>query len=180
MATQSDDTRITSIPKATLPDLTGVQHSLSQLVDNHVCVVFFSCNHCPYVQWIEQAVGEFSREFAEVSWVAICSNDAQSYPEDDVAGLLEQCNRANWDFPYLVDSDQSVAREFRAVCTPDFYVFGIDSELVYRGAFDTSRPRSTTPVTGEYLRAAIESAQTNEKFSQGAPALGCSIKWLEA
>ncbi len=180
MATQSGDTRITSIPKATLPDLTGVQHSLSQLTNNQVTVVFFSCNHCPYVRWVEQFVGELTREFLEVSWIAICSNDASTYPEDDVKGLLEQCDRANWDFPYLVDSDQSVAREFGAVCTPDFYVFGTHSQLVYRGAFDASRPRSTIPVTGEYLRAAIESAKVSEKFLHGAPALGCSIKWLEA
>nr|MCH9839875.1 thioredoxin family protein [Actinomycetes bacterium] len=63
---------------------------------------------------------------------------------------------------------------------PDFYVFDAQSQLVYRGAFDSSRPKSDTPVSGEYLRAAIESALTGNVFIQGSPALGCGIKWLNA
>ncbi len=69
-------------------------------------------------------MGELTREFPEVSWIAIYSNDASAYPEDDAKGFIEQYDCANWDFPYLVDSDQSVAREFGAVYTPDFYVLG--------------------------------------------------------
>lgn len=180
MAVESGDTPISLIPDVRLPDITGAQHSMHQLSRNHVTVVFFSCNHCPYVQWIEKCIGELSREYAQVSWIAICSNDALTYPADDVTGLGQQRGRAHWNFPYLVDADQSVAQEFGAVCTPDFYVFAADSHLVYRGAFDASRPTSTTPVTGEYLRAAIEAAQDDKSFSLGAPALGCSIKWLKA
>lgn len=177
MAIQSDHTEISRAPAVSLADLEGVSRSLAELTGTAISIVFFSCNHCPYVQWVEQEVGQLAREFSGVSWIAICSNDPRAYPEDDVAGLLKQRSRAQWNFPYLIDSDQSVARQFGAVCTPDFFVFGPDSTLIYRGAFDGSRPNSETPVTGEYLRAAVEWAQNGAAFTGGAPSLGCGIKW---
>ena len=179
MPIQSDHTDIARAPAISLPDLGGVTRSLAKLTDGAISVVFFTCNHCPYVLWIEQEVGRLARELSAVSWIAICSNDTQAYPEDDVDGLLEQRVRAQWNFPYLIDSDQIVAQQFGAVCTPDFFVFAPDSTLIYRGAFDSSRPNSDTAITGEYLRAAVECAAKGTTFTGGAPSLFCGIKWSE-
>jgi hypothetical protein len=93
--------------------------------------------------------------------------------------LLDQRDRAQWNFPYLIDSDQNVAHQFGAVCTPDFFVFAPDSTLIYRGAFDSSRPNSDIVINGEYLRAAVECADQGTTFTGGAPSLGCGIKWSE-
>jgi len=180
MPIQSGTTNLKQIPRAVLPDCNGIEQSLVQLCSDRVSVIFFSCNHCPYVQWVEQAVGQLSHKFSHITWLAICSNDVESYPADDIPGLLAQSQRAGWEFPYLIDSDQRVAHAFGAVCTPDFYVFDAQSQLVYRGAFDSSRPKSDTPVSGEFLEAAIESALAGNVFIQGSPALGCGIKWLNA
>ena len=179
MPVQSTHNEISCAPAVSLPDLEGVTQSLAQLSAGAISVVFFSCNHCPYVQWIEQEVGRLAHELSSVSWIAICSNDTNNYPEDNVAGLLDQRDRAQWNFPYLIDSDQNVAHQFGAVCTPDFFVFAPDSTLIYRGAFDSSRPNSDIVITGEYLRAAVECADQGTTFTGGAPSLGCGIKWSE-
>jgi hypothetical protein len=109
---------------------------------------------------------------------SICSNDVKSYPEDDISGLNEQVQRSGWSFPYLVDSHQSVAHLFGAVCTPDFYVFDSTGKLTYRGAIDTSRPNSSAPRNGEFLHEAIESALLGRVFEGGSNSLGCGIKWF--
>lgn len=179
MPIESTETFITTIPSAVLPDLDGQHIALDDYCRNGVSVVFFSCNHCPYVQWIEQEVARLSQLNSAVRWIAICSNDVDNYPEDDIIGLKSQVERAGWDFPYLVDSDQRVAHLFGAVCTPDFFVFDAAGLLVYRGAFDQSRPNSDLPVNGEYLSQAIAAAERCAPYSGGRPSMGCGIKWTE-
>jgi thiol-disulfide isomerase/thioredoxin len=179
MPVESTTTTITGVPEYVLPDIAGKLHNLRNLTSGQVSVIFFSCNHCPYVQWLEQDVGHLSREFPDVIFVAVCSNDVDTYPEDDIPGLQQQCDRAHWDFPYLVDSTQELAITFGAVCTPDFFVFDPAGMLVYRGAADDSRPSGNHPVTGEFLRKAIINAKANKKFPGGRPSLGCGIKWRD-
>jgi peroxiredoxin len=182
MAVESGETPLgTNLPDVTLPDLDGAEVSLRELRGDGVLVVVFSANHCPYVQHVEGRLGEVAAGVADagVQFVAIGSNDVTTYPADDVAGLREQVQRAGWQFPYLMDLDQSVAKQFGAVCTPDFFVFGIDGTLVYRGAFDASSPMNNRPLDGGLLQAAVDAAVAGDSIPPPhRPAMGCGIKWL--
>ena len=169
----------TPAPDFVLPDLDGRRRSLSEF-GNPVLLVAFVCNHCPYVKHIETVFGEFASKQSGVDIVAVCSNDADSYPEDAPAGLSAQANRAGWRFPYLVDETQEVARAYRAVCTPDFFLYGADRKLAYRGAFDRSTPGNGVPVTGELLAAAVDLVGRGQPVPEPhQPAMGCGIKWRD-
>lgn len=172
----------TVLPDQTLPDLTGTPYNLPELRGEGVLVVLFAANHCPYVQHLERAVGQLAAEFADrgVRFVAICSNDADAYPEDGLEQLGEQARRAGWQFPYLVDEDQFVAKQFGAVCTPDFFAYDVNGTLGYRGAFDSSTPKNGEPVTGADLRAALELLVATAPVPEPQrPSMGCSIKWRD-
>jgi len=104
-------------------------------------------------------------EFARFAWeyrprglavVAIASNDIEAYPQDGPAGMAAEAREARYTFPYLFDGTQSVAKTYRAACTPDFFLFGADRRFVYRGQFDGSRPGNGVPVTGADLRGACD------------------------
>lgn len=179
MPIESAGTDITSLPDVTLPNLDGTPVSLRTLANDHPTVVVFACNHCPYVQSIESALGALAAVNDDVVWIAICSNDSQAYPDDDVPGLRKQVERASWHFPYLVDAGQEAARAFGAVCTPDFFVFDGSGSLVYRGAMDDARPRQPQPVDGVHLLAALECARSGRTYDGGKPAMGCGIKWRD-
>lgn len=167
----------TPVPDFTLPDVHGTPHSLDDFTAS-VLVVVFACNHCPYVRHIEDELGTFVPG-PTLDVVAICSNDVERYPDDRAEHLAEQAARARWSFPYLVDTDQSVARAFRAVCTPDFFVYGPDRCLAYRGAFDAATPGNDQPVTGQELRDAITLVAAGSAVPEPhRPSLGCGIKWL--
>ena len=170
----------TGLPSTVLPDLAGSTVDLASHAAGRALLVVFACNHCPYVRHVEAALGSLVAELdaARVAVVAISPNDVASYPQDDVAHLAEQAARAHWDFPYLVDTEQSAARAFGAVCTPDFFLFGSDHRLAYRGAFDASTPGNGVPLTGGDLRGAIEAVLAGEPVPEPQrPAMGCSIKW---
>ncbi len=180
MAVESSTTAIDRLPSVTLTDLDGVAVTLADLASGRPLVVAFACNHCPYVKWVEAGLSGIATRRTDASWVAICSNDPVAYPDDDVPGLRDQAARAAWDFPYLVDTTQEVARTFGAVCTPDFFVFDAEGGLVYRGAMDDARPNMEPPVDGHYLDAAIDAALAGEQVpGLGRPSLGCSIKWRD-
>ena len=181
MAVESGATRLGApLPDITLPDADGHPVSLAGLRGDGVLVVAFVCNHCPYVRHVEQLLGQIAAAADEsVSFVAIVSNDVGTHPDDDVEGMRAQVERAGWDFPFLQDLDQSAALEFGAACTPDFFVFGSDGTLMYRGAFDNSSPKNGEPLTGELLSGAIEAALDGRPVPlPHRPALGCGIKWL--
>lgn len=170
----------TPLPGTVLPDLSGTPIDLGDFAAGKALLVVFACNHCPYVRHIEAALGELVAEFTDqpLAVAAVSPNDVARYPEDDVPRLAEQVGRARWDFPYLVDSDQSAARAFGAVCTPDFFLYNSDHLLAYRGAFDSSTPGNGEPLTGDDLRAAITSVLAGQPAPQPQrPAMGCSIKW---
>jgi peroxiredoxin len=143
-------------------------------------LVLFICAHCPYVKHIEQGLGALSADYEGkgVGIVAISSNDAQNYPEDNPDGLKRQAQKHSFGFPYLYDETQQVARAFKAACTPDLYLFDSELRLVYRGQFDSSRPGNGMPVTGEDLRAALDAVLAGKAVSQDQrPSIGCNIKW---
>ena len=163
-----------------LPDLAGNQVSLQQLRGTGCLLVLWSANHCPYVRHVERALGALIGEFpsASLATLAISSNDVNQYPDDDVAGLRAQRERAGWTFPYLVDSDQTAARTFHAACTPDFFLYNANGLLAYRGAFDDSTPKNDQPLTGDLLRTALTAVLAGQPVAEPhKPAMGCGIKW---
>ncbi len=167
----------TPAPDFDLPAIDGRRVTLSDLKGFPVLVVFLS-NHCPYVRRVESGLGRFAADYAgRVATVAISSNDVVNYPDDDVPHLVEQAERAGFDFPYLVDESQDVARAYRAACTPDFFLFDSEHKLAYRGEFDDARPRNDVPVTGSSLRAAADAVLEGRAVPDQNPAIGCGIKW---
>ena len=113
-----------------------------------------------------------------VATVGISSNDVANFPDDAPAKMADEVKHRGYTFPYLYDETQAVAKAYRAACTPDFYVFDRDRKLVYRGQMDSSRPQSSTPVTGEDLRAALDAVLAGQTApEEQQPSIGCNIKW---
>lgn len=158
-------------------------------VKKHGLLVMFVCVHCPYVKHVEQGLAELARDYfgkdgsGPIAFAAIQSNDTTQHPEDGPDGMRAQAERLGWGFPYLLDESQEVARSYGAACTPDFFLFNGEMQLVYRGQMDGSRPRrgdagNDAPVTGEDLRRAMDrviAGKRPEPNQRGS--LGCNIKW---
>lgn len=169
----------TPAPDFELPTIDGGKVALAELDEPVVCVMFL-CNHCPYVQHVEGELGRIADEVDGVAFVGICSNDAEQYPDDGLDGLRAQAERAGWDFPYAIDADSAVGRAYNAACTPDFFVYDADRELVYRGAMDASSPGNDEPNDGRDLREALRLAKAGEPVDEPhRPSMGCSIKWAD-
>ena len=141
------------------------------------------CAHCPFVKHIEQGLTKLEKDFAEtVQIIAISSNSLITHPQDAPQYLAAQATKNGWSFPYLIDSDQSLAKKLQAACTPDFLVFGSmksdSKKLLYRGQLDESRPGNDIPVTGKDLRSALQAILSNKQVgSDQKPSIGCNIKW---
>lgn len=170
----------TKAPDFALPDPSGKKVSLKDFAGGRALLVAFICNHCPYVKHIRKGFSDFAREFQAkgLSIAAINANDAEAYPDDSPAKMVEEVKAAGYGFPYLVDASQSAAKAYGAACTPDFFLFDKDLRLAYRGQFDDSRPDNGAPVTGKDLRAAAEAVLAGRPAPQPQkPSLGCNIKW---
>jgi peroxiredoxin len=168
----------TPAPDFAISDLTGKVRRRDDFAAAPALLVAFLCNHCPYVRHVEMQLGRLLTSFPELAVVGVCTNDAEAYPEDAPEHLARQAARAGWGFPYLVDEAQEVGRAYQAACTPDFFLYGADRRLAYRGAFDDSTPGNGRPVTGDLLRAAIVQALAGERVPEPhRPSMGCSIKW---
>ena len=157
----------------------GDTRSLADFSDAEVLVVVFTCNHCPYAQHVEPALIERAKEYQErdVAFVAISSNNAETHPEDSFENMAARAEAKGYPFPYLYDESQEVARAYGAACTPDFFVYGPDRTLAYRGRFDATRPNKGTP-TGEDLCAALDDLlEKGEVETEQHPSVGCNIKW---
>lgn len=143
-------------------------------------VVIFMCNHCPFVIHISEGLSKFAKDWRKkgINFVGINSNNVATHPEDSPEKMIQTAESWKLDFPYLYDESQEVASAFGAACTPDFFVYGIDDQLIYRGQFDPSRPSNGIPVTGESLAEALELyIQKGEILVNQKPSLGCNIKW---
>lgn len=171
----------TQAPSFKLMDtVSGRLMSLEELKSDRATVILFICNHCPYVRHVQQGLVELAKDYQPegVAFIAISSNDPESYPEDAPERMKEVAGQMGYPFPYLYDETQDVARMYKAACTPDIFVYDGDLKLVYRGQLDDSRPKNGIPVTGKDLRAALENMLRGEPVSQvQKPSLGCSIKW---
>jgi len=170
-------------PDFRLPDVvTGRAVSPDDYKTAPALLVMFICSHCPYVKHVREHLAQLVREYQArgVAAVAISSNDVAQFPEDGPAGMKEEARTVGYTFPYLYDERQEVAKQYRAACTPDFFVFDKDRRLVYRGQMDDSRPNSGRPVTGKDLRAALDAVLAGRQVSvDQKPSLGCNIKWKE-
>jgi peroxiredoxin len=171
----------TEAPDFSLADVvSGRTVTLHDFGDAEALLVMFICRHCPYVAHVRPAIATLAREHvgSGLGIVAISANDPAAYPEDAPEGLTAEAVEAGYTFPYLFDETQDVAKAYTAACTPDFFLFDRSRRLVYRGQFDSSRPRNGVPVTGEDLRAAIDAVLEGRPVPQEQhPSVGCSIKW---
>jgi peroxiredoxin len=170
----------TPAPDFTLPSIDGGTVSLADFKGSPALLVIFLSNHCPYVRRIENGIGALTAEYGEkgLATVAICSNDVVNYPDDDAEHLREQVKRAGFTFPYLVDESQETAKAYKAACTPDFFLYGADRRLAYRGEFDAARPSNDASVDGSSLRAALDRVLAGEPVPEPhTSSLGCGIKW---
>jgi peroxiredoxin len=171
----------TTAPDFALPDVvTGETVKRDDFRGQRALLVMFICTHCPYVKHVEKGLAALGRDYegGPLSIVAISSNDAATYPDDNPAGLKKQAQTYGFHFPYLYDETQAVARAYKAACTPDFFLFDRAMKLVYRGEFDRSRPGNNLPVTGEDLREAIDAVLAGNPVSaEQRASIGCNIKW---
>ncbi len=170
----------TAAPAFTLEDaVSGRTVSLADFAGRPLLVMFI-CNHCPFVKHVRGELAKIGREYGErgVGIVAICSNDAEKYPDDSPSKMRDEASAAGYTFPYLFDAAQDVAKRYKAACTPDFYLFDKQHRLVYRGQLDDSRPSNGIPVTGRDLRAALDAVLKGETPpADQKPSIGCNIKW---
>jgi peroxiredoxin len=167
----------TMAPDFSLPEPGGANVSRADFTGKPLLVMFM-CNHCPYVVHIADTLAARTREFMAhgVAVVGINSNDVANYPADSPDLMIAEKAARGYNFPYLFDETQEVARAYDAACTPDFFLYNAEHQLVYRGQFDAARPGNNQPVTGETLAAAISALQGAEMPPE-IPSMGCNIKW---
>lgn len=171
----------TPAPNFDLKDVVSGQNiPLSSFQGKKALLVMFICRHCPFVKHVQGELAQLSKDYQgkDIAVVAISANDPNAYPEDAPDSLKEQAQELDFNFPYLFDETQEVAKAYTAACTPDFFLFDQDRKLVYRGQLDDSRPSNDIPVTGKDLREAIDAVLADQPVNPDQkPSIGCSIKW---
>ncbi|XP_022143688.1 uncharacterized protein LOC111013532 isoform X1 [Momordica charantia] len=172
-------------PNFELPEpLTGKVWKLEDFEPYPALLVMFICNHCPFVIHLKKDIVKLSNFYMKkgLAVAAISSNSVATHPQDGPEFMAEDAKAFSYPFPYLYDASQKVARDFGAVCTPEFFLFKKDGrrpyELVYHGQFDDSRPSNNVPVTGRDLSLALDCVLSGQPVSsEQKPSVGCSIKW---
>jgi peroxiredoxin len=173
-------------PDFSLPNVDGRTYQLNDFKNSKALVVVFMCNHCPYVQAVQKRINHLAREYQlrGVSLVGINSNDAIRYPDDNVEMMQEKARHEGYVFPYLRDESQEVAKQYAAVCTPDFYVYAPDSNqkyrLKYRGRLDDNWKDEKAVNKRDLAQALEEILAGRDPNPDQAPSMGCSIKWKES
>lgn len=168
----------TPAPEFSLPDPDGQLHALPATASAYL--VMFICNHCPFVRHVCNELSRLGNDYRDkgVAIVAINSNDTEKYPADGPEQMRAEARAHGYTFPYLLDADQSVAKAYRAACTPDFYLFDAAKKLVYRGQLDGSRPGNDVAVDGSDLRDALDALLAGKPVDpRQVPSIGCNIKW---
>jgi thiol-disulfide isomerase/thioredoxin len=143
-------------------------------------LVFFICNHCPFVHHVIEEVVMIANDYRVqgLGIIAVSSNDVANYPQDAPELMAEFAFENNFEFPYLYDENQAMAKNYAAACTPDFYLFDNQDSLIYRGQLDDSRPGNGIPLSGNDLRGAIDGILYNRTINPDQkPSVGCGIKW---
>lgn len=143
-------------------------------------LVVFACNHCPFVIHVADALGSLASEIKAmgIHTVAINSNDVVRYPQDGVVQMKSFATQHSWEFPYLIDESQEIAKAYGAACTPDFFLLDGEGRLFYSGQFDYSRPSGAVAAHGGDLREAVRRMLCGEEaLARPYPSSGCNIKW---
>ena len=165
-------------PDFNLPATDGNNYSLENFASKKALVVIFSCNHCPYVQAYEDRIIEIQKNYAkDIQVVAINSNDVEDYPDDSFDHMKERAQTKRFNFPYLRDDSQTVAKAYGATHTPEIFLFDQERKLAFHGKIDDNwqDPKS---VKSKYLRNAIDELLTGKKISVPETfTIGCTIKW---
>ena len=178
----------TSAPDFTLPDTEDNRVSRRDFT-NQPLLVMFICNHCPYVHHVAAELARLGHDYAPkgVGIVAIQSNDIANYPDDSPEKMKAEKEMRGYPFPYLYDESQAVAQAYTAACTPDFFLFGAEHKLAYRGQLDDTRPHRIASgnyddregqANGADLRAALDAMLAGHvPAADQKPSMGCNIKW---
>jgi peroxiredoxin len=167
-----------TVPGFDLPGVDGKNHSLKDYVDKGA-VVIFSCNHCPYVQAYEERIKKIQSDYSSkgVNVIAISSNDDQKYPEDSFKDMKKRAENKNFNFPYLRDEDQNIARAYGATHTPEIFLIDDKMRLAFHGKIDDNW-QEPGKVKSNYLRDAIEEMLKGKEISVPETfTIGCTIKW---
>jgi peroxiredoxin len=169
-------------PDFELPATDGRRWTLDAVRGPKGALIVFICNHCPYVKAIAGKLAFEAGELARIGigMAAICSNDPEAYPEDGFEAMKAFAAAHGFPFPYLHDADQSVARAYGAVCTPDFFGYDAELKLQYRGRLDASGREAKPGAERELFRAMQQVAETGRAPERQTPSIGCSIKWKAA
>ena len=154
--------------------------SLNDVKGENGTLIMFICNHCPYVKAVTKDIVEDCKKLKDIgiNSVAICANDAENYPEDSFENMIEFAKKNQFNFPYLVDETQEIAKTYDAVCTPDFFGYNKNLELQYRGRL--RELKNLIPVRedeSDLLKAMKQIAETGKGPENQTPSAGCSIKW---
>lgn len=167
-------------PDFTLNTPAGDSYTLSEYAKDSSVLVMFICNHCPYVKAIASRLTKDTKRLQEqydVRVLAVMSNDYQNVASDSPANMEIFSRQYGFSFPYLVDEDQSVAKSYGAVCTPDFFGLNASHELQYRGRLDNVRMNDASDRTPELMNAMQQVSKTGIGPREQTPSMGCSIKW---
>ena len=168
----------TTAPDFALTDTDGNTVSRTDFAGKPLLTMFI-CNHCPFVKHMREELAAIGTDYQSkgISIVAIMSNDVANYPDDSPEKMKQEKEQFGYSFPYLLDGTQEVAHAYTAACTPDFFLFDGDHQLVYRGQLDDSRPENGT-ADGSDLRAALDAVLAGQAVSEDQkPSMGCNIKW---
>lgn len=155
-------------------------YSFEDLKGSKGTLVIFMCNHCPFVLHVINEIVMISHDYRVqgLGIIAISSNDIVKYPQDSPELMTDFALQHKFDFPYLFDKTQEIAKAYDAACTPDFYLFNNQDKLFYRGQLDDSRPGNGIPLSGTDLRNAIDALIYNRSLNEiQKPSIGCNIKW---
>lgn len=158
----------------------NTKKSLHELKGTTGTLVMFICNHCPFVVHVSSELAKLAKDYISkgINCIAISSNDVENYPQDRPELMKKNALENGYIFPYLYDQTQEVAKAYDAACTPDFFLFDADLNLVYAGQLDDSRPGNGKPVTGKDLRNAMDALVNNKPIDPNQkPSMGCNIKW---
>jgi peroxiredoxin len=171
----------TPAPAFSLPGVDGKVYTLADVRGEKGLLVMFICNHCPYVKAVLDRIVRDARDLQAlgVNTVAIMSNDPSDYPEDSFDNMKKIAAERGFPFPYLLDESQAVAKQFGAVCTPDFFGYNKDLKLQYRGRLDESRKDAVPNARRDLFEAMKQVAQTGLGPRDQIPSMGCSIKWKD-
>jgi len=165
-----------------LPGVDGNSWTLEQCRGEKGLLVMFICNHCPYVKAIHQRIVRDAKDLKAlgINTVAIMSNDPSQYEEDSFENMQKISAEWEFDFPYLMDESQQIAKAYGAVCTPDFFGYNADLQLQYRGRLDESRKETAAEgVRRDLFEAMKQVAETGRGPEGQIPSMGCSIKWSD-